>query len=53
MQHNKISAGNSWSFTRKSIGEIFEKNAHVRNIRKKLVKAKIEKQMQQHFKKLH
>ncbi|MFX1237776.1 MAG: hypothetical protein ACFFAS_13745 [Promethearchaeota archaeon] len=52
MRHNKISAGNNWSYTRKTSGEILEKNTHIRNIRKKLVKAKIERQARNHIKKL-
>ena len=48
MPYKNSTENNNWNYSNKSLKEIFEKNEHVKNIRKKLIKAKIEKQFSKH-----
>ena len=41
--YSAIQRNNGYSYNRKSLNEIFEKNEHIKNIRKQLMKNKIEK----------
>jgi len=49
MTYKNTNDKNNWNYYNKSIQEIFQKNEHVKNVRKKLVKSKIEKQRSKHF----
>ncbi|MFX1275986.1 MAG: hypothetical protein ACFFBP_17360 [Promethearchaeota archaeon] len=44
MTYKNTAEKGNWIYSNKSTREIFQKNEHVKNIRKKLVKAKIDKQ---------